>query len=84
MLRNHFHREVEDLVFINLSRLAAQWEEIVAAALQSLETEVLRRLDGVVGTIEILTASAGQQAPQLREDLQRLDQLRTAVKPPDS
>lgn len=84
MLRNHFHRKVEDLVFINLSRLAAQWEEIAAAALQSLEREALRRLDGLVGTIEKLTGSAGRQAPQIREDLQRLEELRTAVKPPES
>lgn len=84
MLQNHFRRKVEDLVFINLSRLAAQWEQIVAASLQSLEREALRRLDGLVGTIEKLTASAGRQAPQIREDLEQLEKLRTAVKPPET
>lgn len=84
MLRNHFHRKVDDLVFINLSRLASQWEQIVAASLRSLEREALRRLDGLVSTIEKLTASAGRQAPQIREDIQKLEELRTANRPPET
>lgn len=72
----HFHRKVDQLVFTNLSRLASQWEEIVHAALFSLEKEAMRRLDGLIATIEKLIASAGQQAPQIREDLERLERLR--------
>ncbi len=80
MLLKHFHRKVEDLVYINLSRLATQWNEIVGAALQSLEKEVLRRLDGLIGTIEKLTTSAGRQAPQIRADLAAIEELRQTVK----
>lgn len=76
VLLNHYHHRVEDLVFTNLSRLASQWENIVNASLVALEKESIRRLDGLIGTIEKLMASAGQQAPQIREDIQSLEYLR--------
>jgi GTP-binding protein EngB required for normal cell division len=73
---SHYHRKVGELVFTNLSRLASQWESIVNASLLALQKESLRRLDGLIGTIEKLIASAGQQAPRIREDIQRLEELR--------
>ena len=84
MLLNHFHRKVADLAYINLSRLATQWSDIVGAALQALEKEALRRLDGLVATIEKLTSSAGRQAAQIVEDMEQVEKLRTAVKPPET
>ena len=75
----HYHRKVEDLVFTNLSRLVSQWEDIVNASLVALEKESIRRLDGLTGTVEKLIASAGQQAPQIREDIQRLEELRRGL-----
>jgi hypothetical protein len=72
----HYHGKVGELVFANLSRLATQWQEIVNASLSALERESIRRLDGLIGTIEKLIASAGRQAPQIREDVQRLEELR--------
>jgi GTP-binding protein EngB required for normal cell division len=72
----HYQRTVEELVFANLSRLASQWEDIVNASLLALEKESMRRLDGLIGTIGKLIASAGQQAPLIREDIQRLEELR--------
>jgi GTP-binding protein EngB required for normal cell division len=76
----HYHRKVGDLVFTNLSRLASQWEEIVNASLLALEKESIRRFDGLTGTIEKLIASSGQQAPRIREDIQRLEELRCRMK----
>ena len=75
----HFHRRVDDRAFTNLSRLASQWEDIVNASLLALEKEAVRRLDGLSGTIEKLISSAGQQAPQIREDIQRLQEVRRRV-----
>ncbi|MBI4876646.1 MAG: hypothetical protein HY822_18580 [Acidobacteria bacterium] len=71
----HCNRKVEDLVFTNLSRLVSQWQDIVNAALLALEKEPMRRLDGLIGTIEKPIASAGQQAPRIREEIQRLEEL---------
>jgi hypothetical protein len=72
-----FERRAVDVVFMNLSRLASQWQEIVSGALLSLEKESMRRLDGLVTTIESLIAVAGQEAPRIREDLDGLESLRT-------
>ena len=72
----HYRRKVGELVFTNLSRLASQWEDIVNTALLGLEKESIRRLDGLVGTIEKLIASAEQQAPRIREDIGKLEELR--------
>ncbi|MGA2717035.1 MAG: dynamin family protein [Bryobacteraceae bacterium] len=76
----HYHRKVGDLVFTNLSRLVSQWEEIVNASLLALEKESIRRLDGLTGTIDKLIASSGQQAPQIRDDIQRLEELRCRMR----
>ena len=74
-LLKYYHRRVGHLVFVNQSRLASQWEGIVNAALAALERESLRRLDGLISTIEKLIAAAGREAPQIREDLRRLEGL---------
>jgi hypothetical protein len=76
IVAKHYRRKVEELVFTNLSRLASQWEDVVNASLRALEKESIRRLDGLIGTIEKLIASAGRQAPRIREDIQRLEELR--------
>lgn len=75
----HYRRKVEDLVFTNLSRLASQWADIVNASLLALDRQSVRRLDGLIGTIEKLIASAGQQAPRIREDIERLEELRRGL-----
>jgi GTP-binding protein EngB required for normal cell division len=75
----HYRRKVEDLVFTNLSRLASQWADIVNASLLALDKQSIRRLDGLIGTIEKLIASAGQQAPRIREDIDRLEELRRGL-----
>ncbi len=79
VVKNHFQRKVGDVVFMNLSRLASQWEDIVNAALLALERQAVRRLDSLIATIESLMASAGREAPQIREDLQQLEGLRSQL-----
>ena len=74
-IRRHFAGKVGDVVFMNLSRLASQWEGLVNTALLALEREAMRRLEGLIATVEHLTASAAQEAPQIREDLQQLERL---------
>ncbi len=75
VVHRHFAGKVADGVFMNLSRLASQWEGSVIASVNVLEREALPRLEALVATIETLLASAGQEAPQIRADLQRLEGL---------
>jgi GTP-binding protein EngB required for normal cell division len=81
IIRRHFERKAGDVVFMNLSRLASQWEEIVNRALLKLEKDAMRRLDSLVATIQKLIASAGQETPRIREDLARLQDLRDRLSP---
>ena len=74
-VKRRFEHRVADVVFMNLSRLASQWEEVVSAALLASEKDAIKRLDTLVATIEKLIASAGQDAPRIREDLNRLQSL---------
>jgi len=76
LLKKHFERKVGDVVFMNLSRLASQWEGIVNASLSTLEKEALHRLAVLIATIEKLTATAGQETSRIRADLLRLAALR--------
>jgi hypothetical protein len=39
IVKRHFQRKVADVVFMNLSRLASQWEQVVNASLLELEKE---------------------------------------------
>jgi hypothetical protein len=55
---------------------ASQWENIVNTSLLSLEKQSVRRLDGLIGTIQNLIASAGHEAPHIREDIRHLEDLR--------
>lgn len=79
LLRKHFERKVSDAVFMNLSRLASQWEEIVRAALAELETEAIRRLDALIATIENLTALERPDLAGIRADLAKLVELRARL-----
>ncbi len=75
VIRKHFERAVADVVSMNLSRVASQWEEVVNAALLLLEKDATGRLDSLIVTIDKLLESAGQQAPGIRADLDRIESL---------
>ena len=80
LVRRHFARAVSYLIYENLSRLAAQWEEGINAALWAVEKEARRRLDELLHTVERLVENSSQEhAPQLRADLDRLEAARKAL-----
>ncbi|MGO9255584.1 MAG: dynamin family protein [Bryobacteraceae bacterium] len=79
-VRRHFARTISYLVYQNLSRLGAQWEESINGTLWGVEKEARRRLDELMGTIERLVESGGnQRAPQLRVDLERIERARKTL-----
>ena len=76
-IHHHFARAISYLVYQNLSRLSTQWEESINGALWAVEKESRRRLDELMGTVERLVESSGnERAPQLRADLERLEKAR--------
>jgi GTP-binding protein EngB required for normal cell division len=79
-VHRHFARTISYLVYENLSRLGAQWEEGINGALWSVEKEVRRRLDELLDTVVRLVENGGEeQAAQLRADLERLEAARKSL-----
>jgi hypothetical protein len=79
ILKRHFKRKVAHVVFMNLSCLALQWEEVVNTSLLELEKESIGQVEVLRSTIEKLIAAAGHDALRIREDLNRLDEVAVHV-----
>jgi hypothetical protein len=79
-VRRHFARTISYLVYQNLSRLSTQWESSLNGALWGVEKEARRRLDELLGTLERLVESGGdERAAQLRADLERIEMARKSL-----
>jgi len=72
IVRRHFRRRVPDMVEINLSRVATQWEQSINSALLQLYTEAERRVVELVHTVERLLASSSDRIPQIQDDIRRI------------
>jgi GTP-binding protein EngB required for normal cell division len=79
-VHRHFARTISYVVYTNLSRLSTQWEESINSALWDVEKESRRRLEELLGTVErLVEGSSNERAPQLRVDLERLEQARKSL-----
>jgi GTP-binding protein EngB required for normal cell division len=77
LVRRHFEAQVSYKLFINISRVASQWEERINSALLELEGDAERRLDELVDTVGRLLESRGaDRVSAIREDLQKIESLR--------
>jgi GTP-binding protein EngB required for normal cell division len=79
-VHRHFARTISYLVYTNLSRLSTLWEESIHGALWAVEKESRRRLEELLCTVErLVESSSNERAPQLRADLERLEQARKSL-----
>lgn len=74
-----FRRKIGDETFKNLSRLTAQWQDIVNSAIFELQHEAERRVEDLIATVERLTSTARQEAPQIRGDLEQVEAMAIAM-----
>jgi hypothetical protein len=72
---HRFRHKIEYETFKNLSRLTSQWDAIVKTALADLRREAESRLEELIATVENLTSSSKQEAPQIRADLDELEMI---------
>ncbi len=80
IVRRHFERKIDDLVYINISRLATQWEESINAALLELGREGERRLDELILTVErLIEGASADRAPAIRQRLEQIAAARQCV-----
>lgn len=76
MVKRHFKSRIPDLVEVNLSRLANQWEQSINSALAEIDQEAQRRVDELVHTVARLLAGSSDKAPQIQTDLARIKAIR--------
>lgn len=74
-----FRRKIVDETFKNFSRLTSQWEEIVNRAILQLQREAEHRIEDLVRTVDRLTSAASAEAPAIKEDLDRLEQIAVRI-----
>ena len=80
IVKRHFSGKIPYIVYMNLSRLASQWEDSINSALLRLEREAERRLDDLIVTVErLIETGRGDRAPVIRRDLNRIESARSAI-----
>ena len=70
-----FRQKIGDETFKNLSRLTAQWVEIVTAAIIQLEHEAENRIEDLLSTVEQLTSTPQRDFHQIEIDIRQLQEM---------
>ncbi len=78
--KRHFSRKIPYIIYMNISRLASQWEGSINGALLRLEKEAERRLDELIATVDRLIETGREdRALLIRHDLQRIASAQLTV-----
>lgn len=72
LFERHFLNQVPDEVVINLSRLAAQWEERINKTIAGMKKQALAYVQEELATIESLLARAQGQTDEIRRTMDEL------------
>ena len=78
-VKRHFQQRIRDVVFMNLSRLVSQWEEVIHASLRELERDSICRLEDLTDTVERLSAGHNDDTPQIRDDARSIEEIRSRI-----
>jgi GTP-binding protein EngB required for normal cell division len=76
LFERHYLNQVPNSVFVNLSRLAAQWEDRINKAIEVMKKQALKYVQDELATIESLLSKAHGQTDEIRRTIEELmDQL---------
>jgi len=73
----HFLNEVPNQIFVNLSRLAAQWEERINKAIEGMKKQALKYVQDELATMESLLSQTQGRTEEIRR---RVDDLKGQLK----
>ncbi len=79
LVLRHFTDRLPYMIEKNSSRLTTQWDESIRGAINELLSESHRRIDELVATVEHLISTASNDAPRIREDLERVQSARELI-----
>ena len=72
LFERHYINEVPNEVFVNLSRLAAQWEDRINKAIEGMKKQALKYVQDELATIESLLSKAHGQTDAIRRTIDEL------------
>jgi hypothetical protein len=72
LFERHFLSQVPDEVVVNLSRLAAQWEERINKTIEGMKKQALAYVQEELATIESLLSRAKGQTDEIRRTMDEL------------
>jgi phage shock protein A len=76
LFERHYLNQVPNIVVVNLSRLAAQWENRINKAIDEMKKQALKYVQDELATIESLLSKARGQTDEIRRIMDELkDQL---------
>ena len=77
LFERHYLDQVPNIVVVNLSRLAAQWEDRIKKAIDEMKKQALKYVQDELVTIESLVSQAYGQTDEIR---QTMDELKGELK----
>ncbi|NWF54895.1 MAG: dynamin family protein [Syntrophaceae bacterium] len=72
LFERHYLNQVPGEVFVNLSRLAAQWEERINKAIEGMKKQALKYVQDELATIESLLSKAQGRTEEIRKTMDEL------------
>jgi GTPase Era involved in 16S rRNA processing len=68
----HYLNQVPNIVVVNLSRLAAQWENRINKVIEEMKKQALKYVQDELATIESLLSEAHEQTDEIRQTMGEL------------
>jgi GTPase Era involved in 16S rRNA processing len=75
LFERHYLNEIPNEVFVNLSRLAAQWEDRINKAIDGMKKQALKYVQDELATIESLLFRAQGQTEEIRRTIEELKKI---------
>jgi GTP-binding protein EngB required for normal cell division len=72
LFERHYLNEVPNEVFVNLSRLATQWEDRINKAIEGMKKQALNYVQDELATIEALLSRAQGQTEEIQRTVEEL------------
>jgi small GTP-binding protein len=75
LFERHYLNEIPNEVFVNLSRLAAQWEDRINKAIDGMKKQALKYVQDELATIEALLLRAQGQTEEIQKAMEELKKI---------
>ncbi len=75
LFEKHYLKEIPNEVLVNLSRLAAQWQDRINKAIDGMKKQALKYVQDELATIESLLSGAQGQTEEIQRTIEELKKI---------